>query len=253
MVQRNHLSKRRATNLISRSTGSLIIALVVVLFSAHLSAQTGGEAGIQGTVTDSEGAAIPNATVTVTNDATGVAISRQTNGGGLYTVSPILPGIYTVQVKAQGFSDYIQRNLTANALVMTSLNIPMKVGATNEQVEVTAAPPQLITTNASLGLTSRIRRMPIFRSRSTDSSAILPSSHSSRLAPPPARGCPSSAVRVTISDSSISMGFPRKPSASRAITVSSRSRSRWTPSTRSRSSPALRRSSTPAPAHPTSP
>ena len=57
---------------------------------------------IQGTVTDSEGAAIPNAAVTVTNDATGVSISRQTNGEGLYTVSPILPGTYTVRVKSQG-------------------------------------------------------------------------------------------------------------------------------------------------------
>jgi len=153
MVQLNRVSKRRATNLISRFAGSLLIALGVVLFSTHLPAQTGGEAGIQGTVTDSEEAAIPNATVTVTNDATGVSISRQTNGGGLYTISPILPGTYTVQVKAQGFSDYVQRNLTANALVMTSLNIAMRVGAANEQVEVTAAPPQLITTNASLGLT----------------------------------------------------------------------------------------------------
>ena len=53
MVQRNRVSKRRATNLISRFAGSLIIALVVVLFSAHMSAQTGGEAGIQGAVTDS--------------------------------------------------------------------------------------------------------------------------------------------------------------------------------------------------------
>jgi len=149
MVQLNRVSKRRATNLISRFAGSLLIALGVVLFSTHLPAQTGGEAGIQGTVTDSEEAAIPNATVTVTNDATGVSISRQTNGGGLYTISPILPGTYTVQVKAQGFSDYVQRNLTANALVMTSLNIAMRVGAANEQVEVTAAPPQLITTNAS--------------------------------------------------------------------------------------------------------
>jgi hypothetical protein len=147
--------KRRASNFISGLATSFCSALLAatVLFSAHLAAQTGGEAGVQGTVSDSEGAAIPNATVTVTNDATGVSLSRQTNGEGLYTVSPILPGIYTVRVKAQGFSDYIQRNLTANALAMTSLNISMKVGATDTQIEVTAAPPQLTTTNASLGLT----------------------------------------------------------------------------------------------------
>lgn len=124
-----------------------------LLLPVTLQAQTGGEAGIQGTVTDAVGAAIPNATVTVTNDATGVAITRQTTGDGLYTVSPILPGTYTVRVKAQGFSDFIQKNLTANALVMTPLNVSLKVGSADTTVEVTEAPPQLITTNASLGLT----------------------------------------------------------------------------------------------------
>lgn len=131
----------------------VFLLTLVALTSWNLQAQTGGEAGIQGTVTDGEGAAIPNATVTVTNDATGVAITRQTTGDGLYTVSPILPGSYTVRVKMSGFSDYIQKNLTANALVMTALNISMKVGAADTTVEVTDAPPQLVTTNATIGLT----------------------------------------------------------------------------------------------------
>jgi hypothetical protein len=147
--------KKCARALISRFAESLLTAIlcITVLCPPLSLAQTGGEAGIQGTVTDAEGAAIPNATVVVSNDATGISLSRQTNGEGLYTVSPILPGIYTVRVKAQGFSDFIQRNLTANALAMTSFNITMKVGATDTQIEVTAAPPQLTTTNASLGLT----------------------------------------------------------------------------------------------------
>ena len=131
----------------------LLLLLAIPALSLPVSAQTGGEAGIQGTVTDASGAAIPGATVTVTNDATGVTISRQTTGDGLYTVSPILPGVYTVRVKAQGFSDYVQRNLTANALVLTPLNVSMQVGSAETAVEVTAAPPQLETNNASIGLT----------------------------------------------------------------------------------------------------
>jgi hypothetical protein len=141
-----HCGKRTGQNL----------TLLLVLFAfipQILRAQTGGEAGIQGAVTDGEGAAIPNATVIVTNNATGIALTRQTTGDGLYTVSPILPGTYTVKVKAQGFSDFIQRNLTANALAMTALNVSMKVGAADTTVEVTDAPPQLVTTNATLGLT----------------------------------------------------------------------------------------------------
>jgi hypothetical protein len=131
----------------------IFLLSLTALLPFHLQAQTGGEAGIQGTVTDAEGAAIPNANVIVTNNATGVALTRQTTGDGLYTVSPILPGIYTVKVQAQGFSDFLQKNLTANALSMTSLNIAMKIGAADTTVEVTDAPPQLVTTNATLGLT----------------------------------------------------------------------------------------------------
>ena len=159
MTPQSSAPKKRKYSLSSRInrnglfTQLLVLMLLAVSFPLYSLAQTGGEAGIQGTVTDTVGAAIPNASVTVTNDATGVTISRQTNGEGLYTVSPILPGTYTVRAKAQGFSDYIQKNLTANAMAMTSLNISMRVGSADTSVEVTAAPPQLVTTNATLGLT----------------------------------------------------------------------------------------------------
>jgi len=136
---------------------SIFLALaclcIPILCSPALTAQTGGEAGIQGTVTDPTGAFIAHATVVVTNDATGVAQTRETTGDGLYTISPILPGKYTVTVKARGFSDFVQKNLIANALVLTPLNVTMKIGAADATVEVTAAPPALETTNATLGLT----------------------------------------------------------------------------------------------------
>ena len=116
-------------------------------------AQTGGEGGIQGTVTDTTGAAVPNATVTATNVATGVSTRRQTTGAGLYTISPILPGTYTVTATAQGFNTVTQKNLTVNALTMTPLDLTVTVGTASQEVTVTAAPPQLETTNATLGMT----------------------------------------------------------------------------------------------------
>ncbi len=116
-------------------------------------AQTGGEGGIQGTVSDPTGAAIPNATVTATNNANGTSEKRQTTSAGLYTISPILPGTYTVTATAQGFDTVMQKNLTVNALVLTPLDITLTVGSTATEVTVTAAPPQLETTNATLGMT----------------------------------------------------------------------------------------------------
>ena len=116
-------------------------------------AQTGGEGGIQGTVTDSTGAAVPNAIVTATNNDTGVATKRQTTGAGLYTISPIIPGNYTVTATAQGFNTVQQKNLTVNALALTPLDLTLTVGSAATEVTVTAAPPQLETTNATLSLT----------------------------------------------------------------------------------------------------
>jgi len=127
---------------------------VLALFtSPALLAQTGGEAGISGTVTDPTGASVPNATVTATNDATNVSTTRETSGSGLYTISPIIPGTYTVTVKAPGFKTYVQKNLTANALKLTGFDVKLSLGAESAEIEVTAAPPALETTNSSIGLT----------------------------------------------------------------------------------------------------
>ena len=116
-----------------------------------LAAQTGGEAGIQGSVVDSSGAVIPNATVTATNNATGVSTTRLTSSAGLYTISPIIPGVYTVTAKAAGFSEVIQKNFSIDALRLTGLNLTLVVGQASQEVTVTLAPPSLETTNATLG------------------------------------------------------------------------------------------------------
>ncbi|MGI4826573.1 MAG: TonB-dependent receptor domain-containing protein [Janthinobacterium lividum] len=139
--------------------GSLLIAAaftgapasLLLLGPLALHAQTGGEAGIQGTVTDSTGATVPNATVTATNIATGVITTRQATADGLFTISPIIPGTYNVSVKVAGFKEYTQQNLAIDALKLTGLNVALTIGDTNETVTVSAAPPALETTNAVLG------------------------------------------------------------------------------------------------------
>jgi hypothetical protein len=128
------------------------LVLFLLCASLPLLAQTGGEAGIQGTVTDATGAVIPHATVTAVNTASNVATSRETTGDGLYTISPIAPGTYTVTVTAPGFSKHVQQNFVIDALKITGLDISMSIGAQDVSVTVSEAPPQLETTNATLGL-----------------------------------------------------------------------------------------------------
>jgi hypothetical protein len=133
------------------------LCLIPLLFLSVMlqpaAAQTGGEGGIQGTITDSTGAVIPNATVTAKNVDTGITATRQTTGAGLYTISPILPGTYTVTATAQGFNTVKQEHLTVNALTMTPLDLTLTVGQANTEVTVSTAPPQIETTNATLGMT----------------------------------------------------------------------------------------------------
>jgi hypothetical protein len=116
-----------------------------------LSGQTAGEGGIQGTVVDATGAAIPGASVAATNVATGVGTTRVASSDGLYTISPIIPGTYTVSVKAKGFKETIQKNLSVDALKLTGLNLTLAIGSENTEVTVSVAPPALETTNATLG------------------------------------------------------------------------------------------------------
>ena len=140
----------------SHSTGSrrlslLLLVISLILSPALLTAQTGGQGALQGTVTDPSGAVIPNATVTVTDQASGVSTTRQTSSAGLYTITPLIPDSYTVTVTASGFQTLKQQNIVVPGLAVTGFNAILSVGSTEQTVTVTQAPPQLETTNATLG------------------------------------------------------------------------------------------------------
>ncbi len=134
---------------------SLLFSCAVTFFlsiPALISAQTAGEGTISGTVTDSSGAVISNATVTATNVATNVTTQRTSSSAGLFTIAPLSPGTYSVRVTATGFKPLVQENLVVNALGVTSFNAVLSVGEANETVTVTEAPPVLNTSNATLSL-----------------------------------------------------------------------------------------------------
>src|SRR5664280_55116 len=131
---------------------SLFTLLVLLVLPASLKAQSGGQGAITGTVSDSTGAAIPDATVTATNLATNVATIRTTSGAGAYSIAPLPPGIYSVQVAAKGFKTLRQDNLSVDALNALGFNPVLSIGEATETVVVSAAPPVLNTTNATVGL-----------------------------------------------------------------------------------------------------
>jgi hypothetical protein len=129
------------------------VALLVIATMTPLgaNAQMAGTGAISGTVTDPTGAVIPNASITVVATDTNQSTVRQSTSAGDYDVTPLPPGKYTVTVTAPGFETFVQQNITVNALETVSLNIRLTVGKTGQTITVTSMPPNLTTTDATLG------------------------------------------------------------------------------------------------------
>ena len=106
---------------------------------------------VTGTVVDPQGAAIPNAKVTITNDATGVVSNTTTNQAGLYSQPTLIPGTYTVSVEAPGFQRVQQRSVVVNPGAVAEVNLTLQVGNASQTVEVTAEAPLLQTESPSVG------------------------------------------------------------------------------------------------------
>src|SRR5262245_64000994 len=89
----------RAQGVIMLRVAARLACVVLALLTPSIAiAQVGGSGAIQGTVLDSSNAAIPGATVTATNIATGIDTVRQTTEAGVYSVTPLPPGTYRVTV-----------------------------------------------------------------------------------------------------------------------------------------------------------
>ncbi len=134
-----------------RNAVLLLVALLAFHIQAH--AQFAGKGSLLGLVSDSTGAVISDATVTVTNVATGVVITRKTSTTGYYNIAPLDAGVYTVVASAKGFKTTKQENVQVDATQQVGLNLVLSAGGEQETVVVTGAPPQLDTASSSLGTT----------------------------------------------------------------------------------------------------
>jgi hypothetical protein len=107
---------------------------------------------IIGTITDPSGAAVPNAKVTVTSQTKGTSVETTTNESGNYTVTHLIPDVYTVRVEGAGFKALQFRDIPVSADADTRADGHFQVGSASEQVEVTAEAPQLKTDRADVSI-----------------------------------------------------------------------------------------------------
>ncbi len=106
---------------------------------------------IYGTVTDPSGAAIPNANITVTDEAKGTSVTVQSNGSGDFTVDHLIPDMYDVTVAATGFEGFQQKGIQLFADTTIKVSPALKPGGASETVEVNAsAVPELKTDRADV-------------------------------------------------------------------------------------------------------
>jgi Carboxypeptidase regulatory-like domain/TonB dependent receptor len=124
-------------------------ALLLCFFTpTFLHAQAVGE--ITGTVADPTGAVVPNATITATSISTGVAQTTLSTTAGKYTLPRLPVGTYTVKAEAKGFRPEEATQIALDVSQQREINFTLAIGGVTSTVEVSAAPPLINTTNATL-------------------------------------------------------------------------------------------------------
>lgn len=129
----------------------LTLCILVLALSANMYGQA--LSGITGVVTDSSGAVVPGAKVTVTNTATQVASHTVTSSSGTYTVTDLIPGSYTVAVELTGFQVSIHNGVAVDVGRNSTVDVVLQTGNVQQSVEVVENAITLNTTQPEIGTT----------------------------------------------------------------------------------------------------
>ena len=108
---------------------------------------------IIGTVTDTTGALVPNATAELTDVNTGFKVTRKSSSGGTFALSPLKIGTYDLKISADGFETALRTGLEVHAQERLGINIQLRAGSSATTVSVTAQEAQLQSQDASVGQT----------------------------------------------------------------------------------------------------
>ena len=128
-----------------------VATVVIALGSTCLFAQEGTSA-MRGTITDPNGAVVPNATVSLANQETGIdRRTATTNESGDYVFTSLTPGLYRVTVERAGFKKAVKENVRLNVGETQEFNLTMEIGGSAETVVVTAQEALVDTSSSKIG------------------------------------------------------------------------------------------------------
>ncbi|MGD0482182.1 MAG: TonB-dependent receptor [Terracidiphilus sp.] len=128
----------------------LAVLLLALPWSQRFAAAQVDTGSIVGTVTESTGAAVPGASLTIEDEATGRKLTQLSGQDGSYTFSPVQIGTYTLTVAKQGFETSIQQHVEVTVQGHLEINPKLLVGAVTQEVQVTSSGPILETQTSSI-------------------------------------------------------------------------------------------------------
>jgi len=152
----------------------LLTAPLLLAWAGLLFAQSSGT--INGRVTGPAGAAVPGATVAVTNVDTGVNRNTFTNAEGLYSVPALDPGTYRVRIEKSGFAP-TTRAMTVFVGSTSTLDLSMAIAGTTQEVDVTTDVPLVETTQSGLAgtlATKEVQELPMLNRNFTGLVTLVP-------------------------------------------------------------------------------
>jgi len=138
---------------LKKIAGAAALLLVLILLASNGFAQqlTGT---LSATVTDSAGAVVPNAKVTMKNEASGDVRTTVSNGSGYFTITAVQPGTYSVSIEAAGFKTWDQGGIVFSQGDSRTLpSIKLEVGKVSETVEIKAGSDVVIPDNSEVSTT----------------------------------------------------------------------------------------------------
>lgn len=149
-----HLPWRRKRDLrMTRIAAFACAALFLLCWLASPAAWAQSASGtLSGTVTDTSGAVIPNATVTILNTATGVATHSVSNGDGFFSFAAVPPSTYKLTVEAKGFANWVGTDIVIHLgenRTVPGIALPVATEQTNVQVTASQAAMIPLDTGAS--------------------------------------------------------------------------------------------------------
>jgi hypothetical protein len=158
-----------------RRTPIFLLVLCFLMCAAVALASTTGS--ITGIVTDASGAVVPNASVTATNVATGVAQTIETDAAGYYNFPNLEVGNYDLKVEQKGFKSYVKTAIRIDANTVFRADVALELGEVSEKVEVTSDALQVETQSTQMGeviQSQKIEAMPLATRSFIDLLALQP-------------------------------------------------------------------------------